>query len=107
MVAGGSLLLMSGWWFDRKGVATYVFRNVAMVAFALFCVWAGSVHGMSEMQRVAGTLMVAWLFCKPWDIPKSGILTYSFVGAVSCVGLFMLVQQVAANPERWSAFVLF
>lgn len=82
-------------------------RNVLMVAFALFCLWAGSVHGFVEMQRIAGTFLVVWLFEKPWDIPKAGVVGYSLVGAISCGAVFMLMQEVAANPDRWAKFMLF
>lgn len=107
-VAGIGLLIASSRYFDSKGgIPAYAASNLAMVAFVAFCMWCGGVHGMVEMQRVAGTLAVVWLFEKPWDIPKRGALAYSALGAATCWGLFMVVREVGAHPERWSHFVLF
>lgn len=105
LVAGVGLLIASSRFFGG-GFALYALRNVGMIAFSLFCIWAGSVHGMVEMQRVAGTLLLVWIFEKPWDIPKAGLVGYSLLGALSCGGVFMLMQEVAAHPERWSKFLL-
>lgn len=105
LVAGVGLLIAASRYFSSS--VPYVARNVLMLAFGLFCIWAGSVHGMVEAQRVGGTLMVVWLFEKPWDIPAGGVLGYSFLGAASCAGLFVLMREVAAHPERWSSFLLF
>jgi hypothetical protein len=107
MVASIGLLIASSRFFESRGAGLYIARNVAMLAFSLFCIWAGSVHGMVEMQRVAGTLLVVWLFEKPWDIPKAGLIGYSFIGALSCGGIFLLMQEVSAHPERWSNILLF
>lgn len=107
-VAGIGLLIASSRFFDsRSGVPGYVASNLGMLAFVAFCLWCGGVHGMVEMQRVAGTLAVVWLFEKPWDIPKRGALAYSALGAATCWGLFMVVREVGAHPERWSHLVLF
>lgn len=105
LVAGVGLLIASSRYFTSP--VPYLVRNVLMLVFGLFCIWAGSVHSMVEAQRVGGTLLVVWLFEKPWDIPSRGLLGYSLLGAASCAGLFLLMREVAAHPERWSSFLLF
>lgn len=106
-VAGIGLLIASSRYFQRHGVAVYALRNGAMLAFVAFCLWCGAVHGMLEMQRVAGTLAVVWLFEKPWDMPKRGVLAYSFLGAATCLGVFLVAREIAQHPERWSQWLLF
>lgn len=106
LVACVGMLIASSRFFGG-GVGLYMARNVGMLALGLFCIWAGSVHGMVEMQRVGGTFLVVWLFEKPWDIPAGGAVGYSFLGALSCGGLFMLMQEVGAHPERWGKFLIF
>lgn len=107
LTAALGLLIMSSRFYDKSGGAVYVARNLVALAFGLFCVWAGSIHGMTEIQRVGGTLMILWLFLKPWEIPNAGALSRSIIGLASCGGLYVLAQDVIANPSRWSSILLF
>lgn len=107
LTAAIGLLIISSRFFDKSSASVYIARNLIALAFGLFCVWAGSIHGMTEVQRVGGTLMIAWLFLKPWEIPNAGALSRSLIGLASCAGLYLLAQDVIANPSRWSSILLF
>lgn len=108
MVAAVGLLIVSSRFFEsRADVVIYLARNIAMLGFGLFCVWAGSVHGLTEMSRVGGTFLAIWLFEKPWDIPSAGKLGYSFIGLASCVGVFWVVRLIGEHPDKFGKFFLF
>ena len=107
LVVSIGLLIGSTRFFGHETTLLYVLRNVFMVVFAVFCIWAGTMHGQVEMQRIAGTVLVIWIFEKPWDIPNAGLVGYSLMGMLTCGGLFKLMQHMQAHPEFWSHYALF
>jgi hypothetical protein len=106
LTAGLALLARSSSWV-RSGLGSYVARNVVFLAFAGVAVWIGAHEGMHAVSQVAGTCALIWIVAKPWDIPKKGLLAYSFFGAVTCGAVFEITRQAVAHPELWGKFLMF
>lgn len=109
-VAIGLSIVSSRWFGDNKShPGRYVAYNLLFAAFIVSSIALGSFYPgvMSPLSKVAGTFCMLWILLKVWDWPRNGMLSYSFWGAMTCLGIYFMMQEITAHPERWAKWIVF